>query len=72
MWVAECSVCLKLRGLCDIHTVPIHTINTATKYTLNKLQLMKNIKLLHVSAQGVIIRDFLKKILKKAPRYRDM
>ena len=30
----------------------ILTINTSTKYTLNKIQFMTSIKLLHVSASG--------------------
>jgi len=39
---------------------------------LNELQLMKIIKLLHVSAQVAILSEFLKKFLKEEMRYRDM
>lgn len=35
-----------------IHTANIPTINTSTKNVLNKIQFMKNINLLHVSAPG--------------------
>jgi len=36
-----------------------------TIYALEKLQLKKNIKLLHVSAQGAFLREFLKKTPEK-------
>jgi hypothetical protein len=52
---------INLRGFRDIHNVHIHTINISTKYALNKLQLMKNIQIQHVSSQGAILREFLKK-----------
>ena len=64
-WKKRMSI--NLRGFRDIYTVHIYTINISTEHALDKLQLMKNIQILHVSAQSAILREFLTKSWKRYP-----